>query len=199
MESFTAIPGGGIAARVDGHDVLIGTRRLLEAHLEGTNSSILEPALEDAGKTAMLVVVDGTVVGALGVADTVKIGSAEAIVQAQREGMEVWMITGDNRRTALSVAAQVDIPAERVLAEVLPGAKTAQVEFLRKQGNAAWPPLFAANTKQEFCRNHQAMRSLKLAHCLSHLPQEMLLLLLAELSYHPSGQPAGCGVQERIE
>ena len=63
-----------------------------------------------------------------------KIGSAEAIAQAQREGMEVWMMSGDNRRTALSVAAQVGIAPERVLAEVLPGEKAARVEQLRKQG-----------------------------------------------------------------
>ena len=137
VEAFIAIPGGGIGARVAGHALLLGTRRLLEQHLEGVSSAALEPALEaleNAGKTAMLVAVDGAVAGALGVADTVKIGSAEAIAQAQREGMEVWMLTGDNRRTAVSVAAQVGIPAERVLAEVLPGEKAAQVEQLRQQG-----------------------------------------------------------------
>ncbi|HEX6780300.1 MAG TPA: copper-translocating P-type ATPase, partial [Ktedonobacterales bacterium] len=137
VEAFTAVPGGGIEARVAGHTILLGTRRLLERYLEGANITALEPtleALEIAGKTAMLVAVDGTVAGALGVADTLKIGSTEAIAQAQREGMEVWMITGDNRRTAMSIAAQAGIPAERVLAEVLPGEKAAQVEFLRKQG-----------------------------------------------------------------
>jgi Cu+-exporting ATPase len=138
VEAFTAIPGGGIEARVAGHAVLIGTRRLLEGRVEARGIAALESALEaleNAGKTAMLVAVDGAVAGALGVADMVKIGSAEAIAQAQREGLAVWMITGDNRRTALSVAEQVGIPPERVLAEVLPGEKAAQVESLRKQGN----------------------------------------------------------------
>jgi len=59
--------------------------------------------------------------------------------------------------------------------------------------------LFASHTKQQFCRSHQAMRSLKLAQCLSHLPQQLLLLLWAELPYHTSGQPAGCRLQESIE
>jgi Cu+-exporting ATPase len=138
VEAFTAIPGGGIEARVAGRAVLLGTRRLLEERaLETASSAALEPtleALEAAGKTAILVAVDGVVVGALGIADTHKVGSAEAVAQAQQEGMEVWMITGDNRRTALSVAAQVGIAPEHVLAEVLPGEKAAQVERLRKAG-----------------------------------------------------------------
>jgi Cu+-exporting ATPase len=137
VETFTAIPGGGIEARIAKRAVLIGTRRLLEARLEGAGIAALDEeleTLEHAGKTAILIALDGTVAGAIGVADTVKIGSAEAIAQAQREGIEVWMMSGDNRRTAVSVAAQVGIPAERVLAEVLPGEKAAQVESLRKQG-----------------------------------------------------------------
>jgi P-type Cu+ transporter len=72
-------------------------------------------------------------VGALGVADTVKVGSAEAIARLGERGVAVWMVTGDNRRTAENVSAQVGIPAERVLAEVLPGAKAEQVQRLRKQ------------------------------------------------------------------
>src|SRR5947209_17573276 len=62
----------------------------------------------------------------------------------------------------------------------------------------ASPHLFASHTKQEFCRSHQAMRSLKLAQCLSHLPQQLLLLKVSELPHHTSGQPAGCRLQERI-
>src|SRR2546421_6753464 len=63
----------------------------------------------------------------------------------------------------------------------------------------AWPHLFASHTKQEFCRSHQAMRSLKLAQCLSHLPQQLLLLKVSELPHHTSSQPACCRLQERIE
>src|SRR5258706_1185555 len=63
----------------------------------------------------------------------------------------------------------------------------------------AWPHLFASHTKQQFCRSHKAMRSLKLAQCLSHLPQQLLLLRFSELPYHASGQPACCRLQESIE
>jgi Cu+-exporting ATPase len=137
VESFLAIPGGGIEARLAGHAVLIGTRRLLEERLGAGGSAAMEAALEtleNAGKTAVLVALDGTPVGALGIADTVKAGSAEAIARARREGLEVWMMSGDNRRTALSVAALVGIAPAHVLAEVLPGEKAARVQQLRAQG-----------------------------------------------------------------
>ncbi len=138
IESFTAVPGGGLEARVAGHALLLGTRRLLiEQGVEAAGITAFASSLEElegAGKTAILLAVDGQVSGVLGIADTVKIGSAEAIARLQGEGIKVWMITGDNRRTALSVAAQVGIPAERVLAEVLPGEKAASVQHLREKG-----------------------------------------------------------------
>jgi Cu+-exporting ATPase len=137
-ESFEAIPGGGIAARVDGHDVLIGTSALL-AGRGITGESVMRLAtvqdeLTYAGKTAMLVAVDTRAEGVIAVADTLKADSAESVARLQREGLEVWMITGDNRRSAEAVAQQVGIPAERVLAEVLPAEKAAQVQALQKSG-----------------------------------------------------------------
>src|SRR5579859_523912 len=136
IERFAAIPGGGIEARVAGHDLSIGTRALLARR--GFDTAALEDALtllESAGKTAMLVAVDGAVAGMLGVADTVKVGSAEAIARLQSQGIAVWMITGDNQRTAQSVAEQVGIPTEHILAEVLPDQKAAQVQRLQAAGN----------------------------------------------------------------
>ncbi|HEV2461920.1 MAG TPA: heavy metal translocating P-type ATPase [Ktedonobacterales bacterium] len=135
VETFAAIPGGGVAAWVDGRDVLIGTRKLLGERAVATET--LKPildSLEAAGKTAMAVAVDGTAVGALAVADTVKGGSAQAIRTLSEQGVAVWMITGDNRRTALAIAAEVGIPAERVLAETLPDAKAVQVKRLQANG-----------------------------------------------------------------
>src|SRR5438270_12511164 len=63
----------------------------------------------------------------------------------------------------------------------------------------AWPHLFASHTEQQFCRSHQAMRSLKLAQCLSHLPQQVLLLRFPQLPHHTSGQPACSRLQARTE
>src|SRR5207245_10770226 len=77
---------------------------------------------------------DGRPVGIVAVADPVKVGSAEAVKQLREQGLSVWMITGDNQRTAQAIAAQVGIPAEHVLAEVLPEDKANQVKRLQAQG-----------------------------------------------------------------
>ena len=134
-ERFTAIAGRDLKASVEGHVVLIGTRRLLSER--SIKYNILEEqlgALEQQGKTTMIIVIDGKVVGLVGVADTVKVGSVEAIKQLHAQGLAVWMITGDNQRTAQAIAAQVGIPAEHVLAEVLPEDKANQVNHLQEQG-----------------------------------------------------------------
>jgi len=134
-ESFTAIAGRGLEASIEGHTVLAGTLRLLKEHAIAYHA--LEEqlaALEQADKTTMLVAIDGEVAGLLAVADTVKVGSREAVKQLQAQGLSVWMITGDNRRAAQAIAAQVGIPAEHVLSEVLPEDKANQVKCLQEQG-----------------------------------------------------------------
>jgi len=134
-ESFTALAGRGLEAMVEGHAVLVGTRRLFSERsiAYDTLQEQLE-ALEQQGKTAMLVALDGEAAGLVAVADTVKVGSAEAVKQLQVQGLSVWMITGDNKRTAQTIAAQVGIPAGHVLAEVLPEEKANAVRRLQEQG-----------------------------------------------------------------
>jgi len=115
--------------------MFVGTRRLLNERAIAYHA--LEEqlvSLEQAGKTTMLVAIDGEVAGLVAVADTVKVGSAEAIKQLRAQGLSVWMITGDNRRAAQAIAAQVGIPAENILAEVLPEDKANQVKRLQEQG-----------------------------------------------------------------
>ncbi len=132
-EGFQAIPGHGVSARVDGHEVLLGNLRLMEKRQVSLNG--LEPEvarLQAEGKTAMLVAVDGQAAGVIAVADTLKDGSREAIEELHRLGLEVIMITGDNRRTAETIARQVGL--DRVLAEVLPGDKAAVVKQLQAEG-----------------------------------------------------------------
>jgi P-type Cu+ transporter len=135
LEHFTALPGRGLQANVEGHDVLVGTRRLF-SDFSIAYQDVQEQleSLEQQGKTVMLVAIDRTIAGMVAVADTVKVGSAQAVQQLQLQGLTVWMITGDNRRTAQAIATQVGIPPERVLAEVLPEDKANQVKHLQEQG-----------------------------------------------------------------
>jgi Cu+-exporting ATPase len=134
-EHFTALAGRGLEATVEGHTVLIGTRRLLSERSVVFDAVEEElTSLEQQGKTAMIAVIDGNVAGIVAVADTVKGGSVEAVRQLQAQGLAVWMITGDNRRAAQAIAAQVGIPAEHVQAEVLPEDKANQVKRLQEQG-----------------------------------------------------------------
>jgi Cu+-exporting ATPase len=133
--AFETVPGQGIAATVEDQRVLVGSTRLLEDHgveLNGLDTPLRH--MEGEAKTAMLVAVDGEVVGVIAVADTVKEGSIEAVRQMQDLGLEVVMITGDNQGTAEAIGRQVGI--SQVLAQVLPGEKAAQVKALQA-GKAA--------------------------------------------------------------
>ncbi|MCC2686909.1 MAG: copper/silver-translocating P-type ATPase [Paenibacillaceae bacterium] len=132
-EQFEAIPGYGIRAVGAGRAVAVGTRKLLEQ--DGVDFGEADgwmDEFESSGKTAMLIAVDGRFAGVVAVADTVKDTSREAVQRLRRMGIEVAMITGDNRRTAEAIAEQVGI--ERVLAEVLPEGKAAEVKKLQAEG-----------------------------------------------------------------
>jgi len=131
--AFRAVAGHGIEATVDGHAVLVGNRRLMQT--ENVVPNGLEAAsaeLQNQGKTAMWLSSDGEAVALLGVADTVKEGSREAIDQLKALNLQVIMITGDNLATAQAIAAEVGI--ERVLAEILPSDKSANVASLQAEG-----------------------------------------------------------------
>ncbi len=130
---FDSITGKGIRAIVNGHEVLIGNRRLLDdADIDSTHLSTQMDALAEAGRTPMLVAIDGKPGGVIAVADTVKEESAAAIAQLRALGIKVAMITGDNARTAAAIARQVGV--ERVLAEVLPEHKALEVRRLQDEG-----------------------------------------------------------------
>ncbi|BAS28824.1 heavy metal translocating P-type ATPase [Limnochorda pilosa] len=134
-EGFEALPGRGVSAQVEGRRVLVGTRRLLEDEGAATGSlEELRLELEAAGQTAMLIAVDGHPAGLVAVADTVKPGAADAVAALREMGLEVWMLTGDNARTARAIAQQVGIDPDHVLAEVLPEQKADQVQALRDRG-----------------------------------------------------------------
>jgi Cu+-exporting ATPase len=134
-EDFTAVPGRGVIAVLDSRPVVLGTAAFLAE--QGIELGALEARrgrLEDDGGTVIAVAQGGMAIGLVAVSDTVKPGAAAAIAALARAGHEVWMITGDNPRTAHAVAREAGIPAERVLAGVLPGEKRARIEELERRG-----------------------------------------------------------------
>ncbi|ASS88169.1 copper-translocating P-type ATPase [Geobacillus lituanicus] len=133
LEHFSAITGHGIEAVIDGKSILIGTRKLMKERsvaISVHEDKMVE--LEKQGKTVMLVAIDGQLAGIIAVADTVKESSKEAIQTLKQMGIDVYMATGDNQRTAEAIANEVGI--EHVYAEVLPENKANIVEELQKQG-----------------------------------------------------------------
>ncbi|MCZ2112154.1 MAG: heavy metal translocating P-type ATPase, partial [Dehalococcoidia bacterium] len=130
---FESITGKGIRVAVDGHRLLVGNRRLLaDAGLDVATLESDAERLSGEGKTPMLVAVDEAPAGLVAVADTVKDDSRSAVAALQKLGLEVVMITGDNRRTAEAIAREVGIG--RVLAEVLPEDKALEVRRLQDEG-----------------------------------------------------------------
>jgi Cu+-exporting ATPase len=131
--AFDAIPGHGVIATVEGRRLALGNLKMMTR--EGLALGDLEQKaarLADDGKTPMYVAVDGQAAGIVAVADTVKEDSAEAITALRNMGIEVVMITGDNRRTAEAIARQVGV--DRVLAEVLPEDKAHNIHLLQAEG-----------------------------------------------------------------
>ena len=132
-ESFQAIPGYGIMAVVQGKGIMIGTKKLMAQYSVKAEAAFEEmERLESAGKTAMLVAIDGQYAGMVAVADTIKETSQQAVARMKELGLEVVMITGDNERTANAIASQVGI--DHVLAEVLPDGKANEVKKLQDSG-----------------------------------------------------------------
>jgi Cu+-exporting ATPase len=131
--NFEAVPGRGVVAMVEGAPVLVGTSALLREWSVTTGDLSGEAdRIEAAARTPLWVAVDGRAVGLMGVADAVKDGSAEAVAELRAAGLEVVMLTGDNRRVAEEVAAEVGI--SHVRAEVLPGQKADVVRELQQGG-----------------------------------------------------------------
>jgi Cu+-exporting ATPase len=134
-EAFEAIIGRGVRGTLDGVEVLVGSRRLMDEQgvsLDAFGDTAATAA--ENGATLVYVLADGSPVGAIAIADPVKAESAEAVRDMHGAGLDVWLLTGDARTTAEAVARQVGIPADRVIAEVLPGDKDATIERLQAEG-----------------------------------------------------------------
>jgi Cu+-exporting ATPase len=132
-ELFEAIPGYGIKVRAEGKAVLVGNRRLMEINnIDVAGLETTTQHLETQGKTAMLVAIDAKVAGIIAVADTLKEHSIEAVEGLKKLGIETIMLTGDNERTARTIANQVGI--DKVIANVLPGGKVDVIKRLQSEG-----------------------------------------------------------------
>ena len=132
-KSFQAVPGHGVVAQINETAVLIGTRKLMNDN--GISFSAYQErieAMENLGQTVMLMSVNDTPTALLAVADKIKDSSAQAVASLHSMGIDVWMITGDNARTANAIAAQAGI--KNVLAEVLPEDKAAKIAGLQSDG-----------------------------------------------------------------
>jgi len=130
---FEAIPGRGIRARIGGLPLLLGNRKLMaDAGVSIAGAESVLQRLEAEGKTAMILAVDAATVGVVAVADTLKDHSVEAVRALKAMGIEVIMMTGDNRRTAEAIARQAGV--DRVIAEVLPDQKEERIKELQSAG-----------------------------------------------------------------
>jgi len=134
VKNFQAIPGYGVTADLENKKILFGTRKLMTNNQ--INPNITEEkmiVLEDQGKTAMILAVEKDIIGIIAVADTLKDYSKEAVEMLHKMGKKVAIITGDNKRVGQAIAQQVGI--DRVLAEVLPQEKSAEIKKLQSEGN----------------------------------------------------------------
>lgn len=133
LDFFKAIPGHGIEVKIDGKNILLGNKKLMiESSISLENMEETSHRLAGEGKTPMYAAIEGRIAGIVAVADTVKENSKKAIEKLHRMGIEVAMITGDNKRTAEAIAKQVGI--DRILAEVLPQDKANEVKKLQAEG-----------------------------------------------------------------
>lgn len=131
--NFSAIPGHGVEATIEGRVILLGNKKLMNVR-KIEIGTLEEQALQlsDKGKTPMYIAIDQKMAGIIAVADTVKEDSKEAIQALQAMGIEVIMLTGDNERTAKAIAKEVNI--DRVLADVLPEEKAHNIMKLQSEG-----------------------------------------------------------------
>lgn len=132
-KNFSALPGFGIKATVDGKEVLLGNQSMMEKEKIDLAKLFSEvERVTSLGKTAMFLAVDGQAAGLIAVADTLKKDSQEAVHSLREMGLEVVMMTGDNKRTAEAIGSPLGI--ERILSEVLPDQKADEIKRLQGEG-----------------------------------------------------------------
>jgi Cu+-exporting ATPase len=132
VKSFQAIPGHGICGTIDNKKYYLGNRKLMtdqNIETKSFNSQIEE--LENQGKTVLILASDG-IIGLIAVADSIKNTTKEAVAKLKSMGLDIYMITGDNTRTANAIAKQIGIDYEKVLSEILPEQKASAIKALQQ-------------------------------------------------------------------
>jgi Cu+-exporting ATPase len=151
MEQFTALPGRGVEAVINGRRILVGNKKLMdERNISLSGLEAASDRLAAEGKTPMYAALDGALTGIVAVADVVKPSSRAAIERLHHMGIEAVMITGDNQKTAAAIAREVGI--DRLLAEVLPQDKSAEVKKLQDssiEGRGEKRKLFSQATNRQ--------------------------------------------------
>ncbi|MFH1092395.1 MAG: heavy metal translocating P-type ATPase, partial [Pseudomonadota bacterium] len=131
---FSAVPGQGVEAVVDGREILLGNQTFLqERGLDLNQADKKASSLAEEGRTPMFIAVDGRLAGLVAVADTLKDNSAQVVGELKKLGLQIILLTGDNKQTAQAIGRAIG--ADRVLAEVLPGDKAAEVRRLQGEGH----------------------------------------------------------------
>lgn len=134
ISNFKAIPGHGIQVEIEGKVILLGNKKLMtENSIEVGDLGVKSDKLANEGKTPMYIAINNNLEGIIAVADTIKPSSKEAIENIHKMGIKIAMITGDNKKTAYSIAKQVGI--DIVLAEVLPEDKANEIKKLQEEGS----------------------------------------------------------------
>ena len=135
VAAFDAIGGHGVEGLVDGRRVVVGTARLLaERGIDIAAGEAAAERLSQDGRTLVWIAVDGDVAGLVAISDPVKPEAAAAVAELRANGIDVWLVTGDQPRTAEAVAGRVGIAPDRIMAGVLPGEKAAKIEQLQAAG-----------------------------------------------------------------
>ena len=135
MTDFRTVRGGGVAARIDGVPVLVGSERFLnESGIDPSPLDAVARAWEAQARTVLRVAVGGKAVGAIALADTIKPHAREVVARLRQEGADVYLLTGDNPTTARAIGEQLGLSADRVFAGVLPDAKAAKIADLKTSG-----------------------------------------------------------------
>ncbi|MCG3217896.1 MAG: heavy metal translocating P-type ATPase [Candidatus Heimdallarchaeota archaeon] len=135
IEKFKAVTGKGVKGIIDGKEASIGNSKMMkQSKVDTTALAEKINELQSLGRTILMVSHDKKFLGIISVADTIKEDSKRAIAGLHKNGIEVWMLTGDNEQTALSIAKQAGIDEEKVMAEVAPKKKANKVKSLQKEG-----------------------------------------------------------------